>query len=146
MEQHLGEGERGAEIDAVAIEPRRVRVEHAVAPRHEVQIVAEPAQQRLERVAVRVDGAGEEGAAGQAHEIGGEGGVPPGRRERADVDDAAVIDGDREAGLEPAVHEDEVGAEPHPATRGQEAPGAALPESHARTRARMSAGVNGLVR
>src|SRR6266849_10922671 len=68
MEEHLGEGKGRAEIDAVAVEPRRIGVEHAVAPRHEVEVVAEPAQERLEGVAVRVDGAGGEGLAGESHD------------------------------------------------------------------------------
>jgi len=43
--QHLGEGEGGAERDALAVEPLGERIEHAVAPAREVEVVAEPAQQ-----------------------------------------------------------------------------------------------------
>ena len=57
-----------AQVDAVAVEAGRVRVEHAVAPGHEVEVVAEAAQQRLKGVAMRVDRAGQQGLAGQAHE------------------------------------------------------------------------------
>src|SRR5262245_54627997 len=63
--QHLRERERGAESDALAIEPLGEWIEHAVAPTGEVEIVTEPAQQRLERVAVRVDRAWQQRASGQ---------------------------------------------------------------------------------
>ena len=43
--QHLGEREGGAERDALAVEPLGERIEHAVAPAREVEVVAEPAQQ-----------------------------------------------------------------------------------------------------
>ena len=87
---------------------RRVRVEHAVAPGHEVEVVAEAAQERLKRVAVRVDGAGQERLAGQALDVRG---AAAGRRRRADVGDPAVGDGDRAPALEAAVDQDEVGSQ-----------------------------------
>src|SRR5262249_53269846 len=113
VEQHLGEREGGAEIDAVAVEPRRVRVEHAVAPRHEVEVVTEPAEQRLEGVTVGVDGAGEERLPGEPHEVGGERGVAPRGRERPDVDDATVLDGHRQVRHEAAIDEHQVRDEAH---------------------------------
>jgi len=35
------------EVDTLAVEARRVRIEHALAPRHEVEVVTEAAQERL---------------------------------------------------------------------------------------------------
>src|SRR5215468_595308 len=66
VQEHLREGEGGPEVDALAVEACRVRVEDAIAPRHEVEVVAEPAEQRLEGVAVRVHRAGQEERAGKA--------------------------------------------------------------------------------
>src|SRR3972149_4113984 len=46
--EHLGEGERGAGLDAAWPEAARERVEGAIAPAHEVEGVAEPAGGGLE--------------------------------------------------------------------------------------------------
>ena len=58
VQEHLGERERGADVDPIAIEARGEGIEHAVAPLHEVEVITEAAQQRLKGVAMRVDGAG----------------------------------------------------------------------------------------
>jgi hypothetical protein len=55
VQQHLAEGEQRRGGHAVGIEARRVAVERAVAPLEEGQVVADPAQQRLEAVVVGVD-------------------------------------------------------------------------------------------
>jgi hypothetical protein len=115
VDEHLGEGEGGAEIDPLAVEPRREGIEHAVAPAHEVHVVAEPAQQRLEGMAMGIDGAGQQRAPGEADEVVGEGGIAPGGREGDDTRDPAVRDLDGAAGLEARVHQDEVGSESHAA-------------------------------
>src|SRR2546430_7706056 len=47
VEQHLGEREGGAERDPRAVELLRERIEHPVAPAHEVEVVAEASQERL---------------------------------------------------------------------------------------------------
>ena len=110
VEEHLGEGEGRAEIDAAAVETRRVGVEHAIAPGHEVEVVAEPAQERLEGVTVRVDGAGEERFPREPRDVRG-------RRVRgrawAHVRDPTVSHRDDLVAEPTTLHNDDVGQESH---------------------------------
>ena len=112
VQQHLGEGERRAHVDPLAVQARGVGVEHAVAPGHEVEIVAQAAQQGLERVAVGVHGAGQEGLPGQPDDVGGRGGV--GRGRRFDRGDAAVGDGDHVVAQCVSAREDHIRLQAHP--------------------------------
>ena len=105
VEQHLSKSEGRAEIDAVAVEPCRVRIEHAVAPRHEVEVVTEPAQERLEAVTVRVDRARQERLSRELEGVRLAG-------VRSDGD-SPVRDVHAEARLEAATGIDEIGREAH---------------------------------
>jgi hypothetical protein len=58
---HLREVEPRAGPDRVAVEALRERIEDAVAPRHERQVVAVAAEEGLERVRVRVHRPGDDG-------------------------------------------------------------------------------------
>jgi hypothetical protein len=107
VEQHLGEGELRAERDAGAVEPFGVRIERAVAPAHEVEIVAEPAQQRLERVTVRVHGARQQRLAPEPEVAG------LARIDRLDAGHAAVGDRDRATRLPAGRREDEIRQQSH---------------------------------
>ena len=107
VDQHLGEGEGGAEVDALAVEARRVRIEHALAPRHEVEVVTESAQERLEGMAMGVDGAGKQRPAGQADDAGPSG-LGAGRRRR-DPGDPPVGDIHHARALEAPIDENEIG-------------------------------------
>ena len=66
MEHLLGERELGAERDRAAVQALGERMQHPVAPTHEIEVVAEPTQERLERVAVSVDHPRHQRPAGQA--------------------------------------------------------------------------------
>ena len=63
VEQHLAEREQRCGRHVVGAQPRRVAVQRLIAPRQKRQIVADPAQQRLEAVVVGVDGTGHHRAA-----------------------------------------------------------------------------------
>src|SRR5206468_7191370 len=106
VQQHLCEGEGGAKVDSLAIEARGERVEDTVAPRHEIEIVSEPAQEGLERVAMDIDRAGEEELAGKTKDARGVSGG-------CDVRDAPVGHAHGEPGLSAAAGVDEIGKEAH---------------------------------
>ncbi len=105
--QHLGESERRAQCDAVAIESLREGIEHAVAPAHEIEVVAEPAQQRLEGVAVGVHRPRQQCLAPKPHIAGLDG------TRRADERDPAIGDRNRAVGHPTVGREGEVRQEPH---------------------------------
>ena len=104
--EHLGERERRAQRDPVAVEPLRERVEHAIAPAREVEVVTEAAQQRLEGVAVCVDGAGQERLARERDVAG------LAAADRLDRGDTASGQGHRLPRREAAFGQDQVWDEP----------------------------------
>src|SRR5262249_46056450 len=106
VEEHLAEREERADMHAVGVEARRVAVERAVAPFEEREVVAEAAEERLERVVVRVDRAGEERAPAPVDDAGAL------RRHLAggaDGDDDAVLDPHRGRAARLALDERAVG-------------------------------------
>src|SRR4029450_6110707 len=70
VQQHLREGEGGAEVNALAVEARGERVEYPIPPGHEIEVVSEPAQERLEGVAMDIDRTGKEELAGETKSAG----------------------------------------------------------------------------
>ena len=106
VQQHLREGEGGAEVNALAVEARGERVEYPIAPGHEIEVVSEPTQERLEGVAMDVDRAGEEEPAGETKCAGAVSG-------RRDVRDAPVGHVHGEPRLDAAAGIDEIGEEAH---------------------------------
>ena len=92
--------------DAAPIEPCGERIEDTVPPGHEVEIVAEPAQERLERVAVGVDRAGKESLTGQPYVEGAR------RADVVDGGDMAAGDPDRAVRFPAGIRQDEIGEQP----------------------------------
>ena len=103
--EHLGERERGAERDPAAVEPLGERVEHPLTPAGEVEVVAQPAQERLERVAMGVDGTGQERLAVERDVVG------LGTPDRLERGDPALRERHRPARHEAASGQDQVGDE-----------------------------------
>ena len=107
VQEHLCKREGGAERDRGAVEPLRERIEHAVAPAHEVEVVTEATQERLEGMAVGVDRTEQERLAREHHV------ARPVAVHVLDRGDAATLDHHHATRLPARVREDEVRDEPH---------------------------------
>src|SRR6267143_5441973 len=103
--EHLGERERRAERDPAPVESLGERIQHAIPPAREVEVVTETAQERLEGVAVGVDGAGQERFA-RERDVAGL--APAGGLDRGDP---AAGQGDRLPRRPAALRQDQVGDE-----------------------------------